>query len=128
MRSVALLTGLLALAAAGPAPARSDRPTDVPNDAHLCYSERALTAEPRPLCRDMHFIEAEGRVLESDFAHRHLRLEHGALPGYRAAGVYDYSVYPDYLLEAVAVGDTVRFVVESNSGDVVDVWPLLSER
>jgi Cu/Ag efflux protein CusF len=115
----------LTVAACAAVPA--ERPADEFNQARLCYAERELSG-PRPACQGMRFLEAEGRVLESDFARRHLRLEHGPLPGYRPPGAYDYQVYPDYLLEAVAVGDTVRFVVESNSGDVVDVWPLLPGR
>lgn len=126
MRPTALAIALLVLAT--PVRAQSDKPADVLNEAHACYAERALTANPRPRCREMRFIEAEGQVIESDFARRHLRLEHGALEGWRPAGAYDYRVYPDYLLEAVAVGDTVRFVVERTSGDVVDVWPLLQGR
>jgi len=128
VKPAALAVALLALAAPAAALAQAARPADEPNEAHLCYSERALGAEPRTPCREMRFIEAEGRVLESDFTRRHLRLEHGELPGFRPPGSHDYRVYPDYLLEAVAVGDAVRFVVEAGSGHVVDVYPLLQGR
>jgi hypothetical protein len=133
---LALALPLAALLAAGTAAAQSRPGAEDDSLAQQCYQQRKLQAPKPDFCRGIDFLEAEGKVLEVDLKSHHLRLEHFAIIGgtgagqhnYYPAGPHDYYVEPAYLLAAVAVGDSVRFAIETGQGHVVDVYPLLDKR
>jgi thiol-disulfide isomerase/thioredoxin len=72
-----------------------------------------LSAQPR--------FEGEGRVVALDATKGTVTLDHGPIPGFMAAMRMEFPVLPSDLLRRLAVGDIVRFSLETRGPQAVVV-------
>jgi peroxiredoxin/Cu/Ag efflux protein CusF len=72
-----------------------------------------LSAQPR--------FEGEGRVIALDPTKGTVTLDHGPIPGFMAAMRMEFPAVPTELLRALAIGDVVRFSLETGGPQAVIV-------